>query len=184
MTEFEKTNWAKPDFGRQFIEEANVHVVERRKMLKIVKSFFRHNRKSPGGNRVLDLGCGDGILTHELLAVDTGISATMVDGSGEMLKRAGERLKGFKGIEYVQASFQRMIETDIIPGRSFDFIISSLAIHHLAPEEKKSLFGYVCPLSIQWEHRGKLKNSGLQLSCICHNRAHSTGDMKWLKSEY
>ncbi len=78
MTEFEKTNWAKPDFGKRFIEEADISVVERRRMLEILKSFYRRHRKETDGNTVLDLGCGDGILTHELLTVDPELSATLV----------------------------------------------------------------------------------------------------------
>ena len=110
MTEFNKTNWAKAEFGQRFIEEAEISVVERRRMLEILKSFFRRHRKETGGNTVLDLGCGDGILTHELLAVDPWLSATLVDGSAAMLERAKNRLEGSEKISYVQASFQEMLK--------------------------------------------------------------------------
>ena len=147
MTEFDKTNWAKPDFSEQFIEKADVIVVERSRMLEILKSFFRHHRKDMGDNAVLDLGCGDGILTHELLTVDPELSATLVDGSAAMLERAQGRLEGFTGINYVQASFQEMMTDDILRrGKKFDFIISSLAIHHMSSGEKKELFGLVYSL--------------------------------------
>ncbi|MDA8325218.1 MAG: methyltransferase domain-containing protein [Nitrospiraceae bacterium] len=142
MTEFDKTNWTKPDFSEQFIEKADVIVVERRRMLEILKSFFRRHRKETGGNTVLDLGCGDGILTHELLTVDPTLSATLVDGSADMLEKARKRLAGFRNIDYVQASFQQMVKSNV-PGREFDFAISSLAIHHLSQAEKKELFGYI-----------------------------------------
>ncbi|MDA8091148.1 MAG: class I SAM-dependent methyltransferase [Nitrospiraceae bacterium] len=142
MTEFDKTNWAKPDFGKRFIGEANISVVERRRMLEILKSFFRHHRKDTGDNAVLDLGCGDGILTHELLTVDPDLSATLVDGSAAMLERAQGRLEGFTVINCVQASFQDMLRDDIL-NQKFDFIVSSLAIHHLSSGEKKELFGLV-----------------------------------------
>ena len=145
MTEFDKTNWARPDFGKRFIEEADKSVVERRRMLEILKSFFRHHRKDTGDNTVLDLGCGDGILTHELLTVDPALSVTLVDGSEAMLERARGRLKAFRGMDYVRASFQDMLRDDVFL-RQFDFIISSLAIHHLSSGEKKELFGLVYSL--------------------------------------
>ncbi|MDA8388745.1 MAG: class I SAM-dependent methyltransferase [Nitrospiraceae bacterium] len=142
MTEFDRTNWARAEFGQRFIEEADIYVVERRRMLEILGSFYRHFIKDKPGKKILDLGCGDGILTHELLKIDSSLSATLVDGSAEMLERAESRLKGFKGINYVRASVQEMPRDDILR-QKFDFIISSLAIHHLSSGEKKELFGRV-----------------------------------------
>ncbi len=139
MTEFNKSNWAKADFSQEYREKADIYIVERRRMFTIMKSFYRH---FPGGrqnNALLDLGCGDGIVTHELLSVDNSISATLIDGSGDMLDKARERLEGFNNISYIRASFQEMLERDIL-GQDFDFIVSSMAIHHLTMDEKRGIF--------------------------------------------
>ena len=90
------------------------------------------------GNKILDLGCGDGIITHELLQVDGSIEATLVDGSGDMLKNARERLKGFHNSDFIKASFQDILDKKVTL-REFDFVVSSLAIHHLSLEEKRTL---------------------------------------------
>ncbi|UCH82513.1 MAG: class I SAM-dependent methyltransferase [Nitrospiraceae bacterium] len=60
------------------------------------------SKKSIG---ILDIGCGDGIITHELLSIDSSIRATLIDGSDYMLSRAKERLKDFPDI-YMHSSFQ------------------------------------------------------------------------------
>ncbi len=139
MTEFNKSRWAKADFSQEYREKADIYIVERRRMFGIMKSFYGHFPGSRQNNMLLDLGCGDGIVTHELLSVDKSISATLIDGSGDMLDKARERLKGFGNIKYIQASFQEMLERDMLD-HDFDFIVSSLAIHHLTMNEKRNLF--------------------------------------------
>jgi tRNA (cmo5U34)-methyltransferase len=138
VDEFSKTNWAKPEFSRQYRDNADIYIVERRRMIEIMKSFYRHyllNKKQV----VLDLGCGDGILTHNLMEIDDSISATLIDPSEDMLSRAKERLHGFGSISYIKASFQDILRNDILR-HGFDFIVSSLAIHHLTAAEKKALY--------------------------------------------
>ncbi len=142
MREFDKTRWSEKDFVYEYLEKADIQVVERRRLLEILKSFYKHLLGNKKQNRVLDLGCGDGILTYELLKIDDSISATLIDGSKDMLNKAEERLVGFKNIHFIRASFQELLHTDIcIP--NFDIIVSSLAIHHLTMSEKKSLFNYI-----------------------------------------
>jgi len=118
---------------------ADIYIVERRRLLEILKSFYKHFIAHKSGNKILDLGCGDGIITHELLTVDDSIGATLIDGSGDMLKNAEERLKGFQNINFIKASFQEILGKRIAL-QNFDFIVSSLAIHHLSLQEKIALF--------------------------------------------
>ncbi len=49
---------------------------------------------------------------------------------------AMERLEGFKNIRFTRTSFQEILERDILDD-DFDFIVSSLAIHHLSTDEKR-----------------------------------------------
>ncbi len=141
MTDFDKTNWARPEFSRGYRDNADVFIVERRRMLAILQSFYTYFIKDGKGKELLDLGCGDGIVTAAIADTDPTMSATLVDGSGDMLKTAGERLSGLKNARYVRASFEQILRQDNVGGR-YDFIASSLAIHHLALDEKKSLFQY------------------------------------------
>ncbi|MEW6419070.1 MAG: methyltransferase domain-containing protein [Nitrospirota bacterium] len=139
MTEFNKSEWAKAEFAREYRDNADVYIVERRRSLEILRSFYRHFLGINNRKKVLDLGCGDGIVSHELFKIDNSISATLIDGSKDMLDKAKERLKGFKDIHFIKASFQETINEDILQ-QDFNFIVSSLAIHHLTMDEKISLF--------------------------------------------
>ncbi len=140
MTEFEQSNWAKSDFSQQYIDNADIYIVERGRLLEILKSFYRHFLKGDRKNRILDLGCGDGIVTSELLKVDGSISATLIDGSDDMLRKAKERLKDFNDVRFVRATFQEIIKRKIQLDLNYDFFVSSQAIHHLDLDEKRYLF--------------------------------------------
>ena len=82
------------------------------------------------------------MIVQELVKVDDRIDATLVDGSQEMLKAAGKRLAHLQRKRLVKASFQDLLEQDPLQN-TFSFVLSSLAIHHLAMSEKEALFEYV-----------------------------------------
>ena len=139
MTDFNNTRWADNEFAKQYRENADIYIVERQRMFGIMRSFFRHFFSGRKNIRVLDLGCGDGIVTANILDADNSISATLVDASGDMLEKARERLKGFEEIDFIKASFQEIMENGL-PERGYDIVVSSMAIHHLTMDEKKKFF--------------------------------------------
>jgi len=142
MTEFAKSQWAKAEFTQKYRENADIYIVERRRLLELLRSFYKHFISNKPESFVLDLGCGDGFIIHELLKIDDSIAATLIDASEDMLNKAKERLKGFKKIHFIKASFQDILDKNIAL-QNFDFIISSLAIHHLSMNEKIALFKYI-----------------------------------------
>ncbi|WP_281774770.1 class I SAM-dependent methyltransferase [Methanobacterium formicicum] len=150
MSKFKKSEWTEEGHARQFLENADIYILERQRLFEILKSFYRYflrNKVNKRPIKILDLGCGDGALTRELLKEDPEIEATLVDGSAEMLKNAKEHLESHPNFIFIEKTFQELLEdeskgNDII-GDGFDFVVSSLAIHHLHTEEKKSLFSYI-----------------------------------------
>lgn len=139
MTEFSNSQWAKADFAREYRENADIYIMDRGRLLDVLRSFYKHFMGNKSRVNLLDLGCGDGIIANELLKIDGSIAATLMDASEDMLNKAKENLKGFEKIQFMKASFQEIIYKDIL-GQDFDFIVSSLAIHHLAMYEKIALF--------------------------------------------
>jgi tRNA (cmo5U34)-methyltransferase len=139
MTEFDKSNWARPEFSQGYRDNADVFIVERRRMLAILQSFYVHFVKDGSPKTVLDLGCGDGIVASVIAQVDDSLSAVLVDGSRDMIKKARERLHDLKQVSCIQASFQEVVRKDLVHGTA-DFVASSLAIHHLMMHEKAALF--------------------------------------------
>ncbi len=142
MDTFNQSAWAKEQFSKDFLEKADIYIQERRKLINNMSSLFSFYVKEKREIQILDLGCGDGVLTEELLLKDKSIIATLVDGSLTMLEKARDRLNAYSGIYFILASFQELL-TGTIPLGNFDFCVSSFAIHHLEIKEKKNLFRYV-----------------------------------------
>ncbi len=105
-TEFNKTLWKESNFARDYVENKDIYIQERKRLIKITKSFYRHFLQGNQCNNVLDLGGGDGAIIHELLKIDRGLKATLIDGSKYMLSRAKECLKKFKDISFIKTTFQ------------------------------------------------------------------------------
>lgn len=139
MTDFRQSAWADNRFAENYLDKADIYVVERRKMFWFVSSLFSHFIERREGIKLLELGCGDAALTEELLKNNKGISVTLLDGGEGMLQKAKEKLKEYRNTTFIQATFQ-----DLLNGKvkleTYDFCVSSMAIHHLDMNEKASLF--------------------------------------------
>ncbi len=142
MTESELKQWGEKDFSNRYLDIAEVMVIGRKRSLKTLQSFYRHFMDSQKPNTVLDLGCGDGVITDALLSIDNSISATLVDGSTEMLNKARQRFSAVENFSYINSTFQDLMRSNTITD-TFDLAVSSLAIHHLSTEQKKDLFRYI-----------------------------------------
>ncbi|MFC2027323.1 class I SAM-dependent methyltransferase [Chloroflexota bacterium] len=142
MTESELRQWSQRDFAHKYLEIADVMIVGRKRSLDMLKSFYRYFLRGKKTNRILDLGCGDGVLVNELINIDESISAILVDGSNDMLEKAREKLGEARDTHFVNMSFQELISDKPELGE-FELAVSSLAIHHLTLIEKAGLFEYV-----------------------------------------
>ncbi|MGY8661626.1 methyltransferase domain-containing protein [Bradyrhizobium sp. UFLA05-109] len=78
------------------------------------------------GKDVLDAGCGHGWYADWL--VRNGARVVAVDCSLEMVKLAAERLSSRARV--VQGNVSNL--RDVLPGETFDLVISSLVLHYLA----------------------------------------------------
>ena len=77
------------------------------------------------GHRVLDVGCGPGALTAELVARVGASAVAAVDPSESFVAAARDR---HPGVEVVRASAEKLP----FPGRSFDAVLAQLVVHFMA----------------------------------------------------
>jgi SAM-dependent methyltransferase len=100
----------------------------------------------PGdARRILDLGTGDGRLLALLRIDRPQMLGVGLDFSELMLEAARERFAGDERIELVKHDLADLAEPLPALGR-FEAVVSSMAVHHLEHERKRSLYGEVFDL--------------------------------------
>jgi SAM-dependent methyltransferase len=95
-----------------------------------------------GARRILDLGTGDGRLLALLLEARPAASGVGVDRSELMLAAARRRFAGDPRVELAAHD----LNDPLGELGGFDTIVSSLAIHHLVHDRKRTLYGEVLEL--------------------------------------
>ncbi len=89
-----------------------------------------------GARRVLDLGTGAGDALALVLAASPDASGVGLDFQPAMLERARERFAGNERVTIVEHDLDQPLPAL----DSFDLIVSSFAIHHLAPTRQQALY--------------------------------------------
>jgi tRNA (cmo5U34)-methyltransferase len=88
-------------------------------------------------SRILELGVGTGETTSRLLDAHSSATLVGIDGNGEMLAAAR------KALPAARADLRLSRLEDPLPAGRFDAVVSVLAVHHLASEQKAELFARV-----------------------------------------
>lgn len=88
-----------------------------------------------GDERILELGCGNGVLTDYLAkALDKGGKVTAVDTSSYMIERARARLKEHNNVETIRGDVRSLL----LEPESFNLVTFIHVLHNIAPEERQS----------------------------------------------
>jgi putative AdoMet-dependent methyltransferase len=132
----------------------------------------------PNGSRVLDLGSGTG---NAILALPADCRVVAVDVSTRMIEIARTKLSA-RDVEYVVSGIIEFFE--LRPAESFDAVVSSYAIHHLADVEKVRLFSRVksalqpggCAVFVDLMYANESGRTGLIEKY--HNRADVAGSIE------
>ncbi|MBN1648259.1 MAG: class I SAM-dependent methyltransferase [Spirochaetales bacterium] len=138
MTDFTK-KWEQSGRNDEYFEMADIILQDRYRLINILLSFVNHFRSKENGNRILDLGCGDGILTKYLHGFYPDNYYSVCDGSEAMLGKARGNLVRIPECRFYNYTFEEMLKRDLFD-TEFDFIVSSFAIHHITHDIKFSFF--------------------------------------------
>ena len=87
------------------------------------------------GLRVLDLGCGPGLMAADILAEFPYARLTLFDLTAEMIEGCRSQLDGSDRVDYRVGDFR----TDDF-GNGYDLVIASLSLHHLERSERPAFF--------------------------------------------
>ncbi len=91
----------------------------------------------------LDLGAGTGAATRAILERHPRSTAILADFSREMMGAGEAELRPFTGrYRYVEFDMLAGVWPDDIPA-AVDAVVTSLCVHHLPDERKRSLFGEI-----------------------------------------
>ena len=152
MSSFNESKWADGTFVQEYQDGADHYIPERAYLFHVLRSYCRYFHRREGRTfRICDLGCGDGILTWQLLNECGPVSATLVDGSADMLASARRRFTGWDEVQFVQKTFDEFILAHDGLG-PFDLVLSGFAIHHVHRDQRRQLFRAIHQLLAQAGH--------------------------------
>ncbi len=100
--------------------------------------------------RILDLGCGDGILAASILQKYTDASGVLLDISEPMIQVAKNKLVKYKEhFDFVLFDFGESRWAERVKAKGpFSVIISGFSIHHQTDERKQKLYSEIFNLLI------------------------------------
>jgi len=101
-------------------------------------------------NRVLDVGCGDGILGRAIAQIYPKAEYTFSDMSEAMINAVKAKLRAHQSPARVNFHSCNMEDShwqdELLPRGPYDVIISGLAIHHLTHRRKRELYADIYDL--------------------------------------
>ena len=121
-----------------YITSKDIILIERARQLKIFVDLFEFFFKKKEELNLLDFGCGDGILSRVIKDRFPKNNFYLLDGSEIMLRKAKENLDATSD-NIIQSSFEDFIVKNKEEDK-YDFIYSSMAIHHLEHYKKQELY--------------------------------------------
>lgn len=130
--------WDNREFVDFYTQSANVIMLERQRCIKVLFEIIAFHFPNLSGLNILDLGCGDGILTKYIHNKSPGNNFYLIDASSEMLSKAKENLKDNR-IIYRHLTFEDYCESQTDDSK-YDLVFSANAVHHLDFTCKTALF--------------------------------------------
>ena len=123
-------------FARDYDQSRHRLVPDFDRFYGTVAQILALSFKADAELQILDLGAGTGLLAAMLSHHFPNAHFVLADAAPQMLERARERFASDARFEFRTLDFAR----DELPSNGFDAVVSSLAIHHLAPNGLEPLF--------------------------------------------
>lgn len=134
MAQF-SVSWSEADTAT-FLARGRYFIPERERQIEMMVNLIP---AVPEPFRVLDLGCGEGLLDEAVLEQFPQAEVLCYDGSWSMLRAARQNLARF-GERVKLRHFELTAQEWRKPGMGLQAVVSSLAVHHLDGPGKQQLF--------------------------------------------
>ncbi len=134
----ERSKWQEGGVAAAFLRDVRGAIPAAAMQLELIDAILR--AWCPGPGRILDLGCGDGIVGGSLLERHPGARVVFADFSEPMLEAARSRLGDDPRATLVRADIASPAWAAAVGGEPFDAVVSGFVIHHQPDARKKALF--------------------------------------------
>lgn len=133
------SKWLTKELSKTFSEGVRGAIPGANLQLEIITKLI--SVWCPYPSRILDLGCGDGILGRVLLAKYPSAHTVFADFSEPMLAKVRQKVGASKTATVIQIDFSTPVWTKAVRTETpFDIIVSGFAIHHQPDGRKKALY--------------------------------------------
>lgn len=120
------------EFSRNYTDDM-IRCVPR--YMDLVSSFVKYLPDNFSPASILDLGCGNGNITAQLIAYFPEANFSLVDASAEMIELCRKQFSDFK-VVYSNTYFQDFEFAE----DHYDLIVAGFSLHHLDDTEKQAIF--------------------------------------------
>jgi tRNA (cmo5U34)-methyltransferase len=132
-----KEGWLNPEAAENYARTVDTIIPQRKEILSIISRLAIE--LSSANPRIIDLGCGLGDVTAEIVKLKPDVEVLMLDFSDEMIRRSSERFRDNKNITVVKQDLNQGI-SGITDEREFDAVVSCFALHHVEFENRIKLY--------------------------------------------
>lgn len=123
-----KEGWLNPEAADNYARTVNLMVPQRQEILSIISRLAID--LGSANPKIIDLGCGFGDVTAEIVKLKPDVEVLMLDFSDEMIRRSSERFRDNKNITVAKQDLNQGI-SGITDEREFDAVVSCFALHHV-----------------------------------------------------
>jgi tRNA (cmo5U34)-methyltransferase len=160
--------WQREDLAKLFLEDVRAGIPLAREQIDLLLRIVRHATGKV--ERLLDLGCGDGILGRAVMAECPEAQGVFLDFSEHMIEAARKKADSRRAAFVVRDLASSTWVQAVTEHEPFDLVLSGLAIHHLPNARKKELYQEIFDL---------LRSGGLFL-----NLEHVAPNSDWAKQAF
>jgi len=130
--------WQRQDLAKLFLEDVRAGIPLAAEQIDVVLRVVVH--ATTNVDRLLDLGCGDGILGRTVMAEYAHATGVFLDLSEHMIEAAKKKVDHQRAIFVVQDLGAKDWTQSVASHAPFDLVLSGFAIHHLPNERKRELY--------------------------------------------